>query len=239
MFDRQNNSFSLTGRQLVAGATEYPVWGNQAVYVQPTAGMQMELISGSANDAAAGTGARTVEVTYIEATTYLEKKETVTMNGVTAVNTVAVNIFRINKLRVLTAGSGGKAAGKIDIRNLADTPIYGTILAGMNESQQCIYTVPSGKTLKIKGINCALGSSAAGKSTTFCLKSNFDHELGKHNGFGASAILYEAHTVLSMDSAVQILFSDPIEFPEKSEIVVTCVGTAAGIATYDARGVLE
>jgi len=239
MFDRQNNIISISGKQLIAGATEYPVWGNQAVYVQPTAGMQMELVSSSANDAAAGTGARTVEVTYIEATTYLEKKEIVTLNGTTPVATVAVNMFRINKLRVLTTGSGQKAAGKIDIRNLADTPIYGTILAGANESQQCIYTVPAGKTLKIKMINCALGSSAAGKSTTFSLKSNYDHELAKLNGAGASAILYEAHAVLSMDSAVCISFPDPIVFPEKSEIVVTCVGTAAGVATYDARGVLE
>ena len=239
MFDRQNNIISISGKQLIAGATEYPVWGNQAVYVQPTAGMQMELVSSSANDAAAGTGARTVEVTYIEATTYLEKKEIVTLNGTTPVATVAVNMFRINKLRVLTTGSGQKAAGKIDIRHLSDTPIYGTILAGMNESQQCIYTVPAGKTLKIKMINCALGSSAAGKSTTFCLKSNYDHELAKLNGAGATAVLYEAHTVLSMDSAVTIAFPDPIVFPEKSEIVVTCVGTAAGIATYDARGVLE
>lgn len=87
-------------------------------YTEQTSNAQRSLASSSASDAAAGTGARTVRITYFswDGTTMLGPfTETVTLNGVTPVNTVGTNICFIEKMEVMTAGSGGVAAGTISL----------------------------------------------------------------------------------------------------------------------------
>ena len=232
-----NKQIIIKGRQLIAGATEYPLWGAQAVYAFPTAAAGLEILSASANDASAGTGIRTIQIDYLDSN-YAEKSTIVTLNGTSVVATSALDIFRVNRIRTLTAGTGLKAAGLISLRNLADTPFYAYILAGYNESEQCIYTVPAGKELYIEEVTGSLGSSAAGKSTTFFIKSNYDRESDSFTGYGATGILLSHYSFLTMDSSVNIPFKRPLRFPAKSDIIVTCIGTAAGVATFDMRGLL-
>ena len=57
----------------------------------------MKLASTSANDTAAGTGIRKVRIHYLDAD-HVPHEEVVTLNGLTAVNTVATDIYRINRL---------------------------------------------------------------------------------------------------------------------------------------------
>jgi hypothetical protein len=243
MYDKLSGSFSMFGKQLIAGATEYPVWGAQAVYTWPSGPMGMEIISASANDTnTAGTGVRTVQLRYLDGD-FVEKTETIALNGTGVVATVATDIYRVIGLKALTVGSGMKAAGLISLRHLADTPLYGYILANDVETHQCIYTVPAGKTLILKKGIAALGSSATGKSSTFVLRSNYDCENNRQTGIkgvGGFGVYYARHETLTMDSAVQLDFTSNrrggLAFPEKSDIIVTCVGTAAGVGTYYVEG---
>jgi hypothetical protein len=101
--------------------------------------------SDSANDAAAGTGARTVTLEGLDAS-FDEITETVTMNGVTPVNTSA-SFLRVNRAYNVTAGSGKVNAGNISISIGGNTQVYIPALFG--QTQQTHYTVPAGHTVAV------------------------------------------------------------------------------------------
>jgi hypothetical protein len=105
-------------------------------------------VSTSAADAAAGTGARTVKITYFDQTGAGPFTETVTLNGVTAVNTVGTNIALIERMDVMTVGSGGGNAGTINLQTLINGggTTIGSIAAGDNQTNWAHHYVPTGKT---------------------------------------------------------------------------------------------
>lgn len=86
-------------------------------YNEPTVGAQRSMSSSSAADTAAGTGARTVEITYYTSAFAGPFTETVTLNGTAAVNTVATDICFIEKMIVKTAGTSNRNAGTITLFN--------------------------------------------------------------------------------------------------------------------------
>jgi len=118
----------ILGSVATAATTRVPVYDK--TYNEPTSGAQRSIKSASANDAAAGSGARTVKITYYALAAGVITgpfTETLTLNGVTAVPTVATNIALIERIDVLTAGSGGVAAGDISLYAAADGT--GTVIA--------------------------------------------------------------------------------------------------------------
>jgi hypothetical protein len=84
-------------------------------YNEPVVNGQRSLSSASAADAAAGTGARQVTITYFTQAGVGPVTEVVTLNGTTAVATVATNICFIEKVVVTSVGSGGANAGVITL----------------------------------------------------------------------------------------------------------------------------
>jgi hypothetical protein len=109
----------------------------------------LEIVSTSANDTAAGTGARTVTITYIDAQNTIGAQVTsaaITLNGTTPVALGAsIRALAIQWAEAATVGSGGVAAGDITIRNVAaPTTIYEQINAGGNRSLSGRYMVPVG-----------------------------------------------------------------------------------------------
>ena len=144
-------SKSLTGYNALTPNTLEPVWAHSGgVYPWPTIPVTITVSSSSALDTAAGTGARTISIPIIDATTFAESSITVVLNGQTPV-TVTTNGWRVNPTqRVLTAGTGLKNAGVIYIGYgivTAGVPanVLSTIPIGKNTSQQCVYTVPIGQ----------------------------------------------------------------------------------------------
>ena len=98
------------GTNTAVGTGFSTLWpGGGTLYAYPSAATVLKISSANANDAAAGTGARTVVVNGLDAD-YNEISETVILNGQTAVNTVN-SYLRFGEILVLTAGSGGTAAG--------------------------------------------------------------------------------------------------------------------------------
>jgi hypothetical protein len=124
----------------------------------PGAAAQRSLSSASANDAAAGTGARTVLITYLT-TAFVVKTETVTLNGVTAVNTVGTDIAYIESIVVATCGSGLVNAGVITLFNATagGGGALATILASDNQTFFAHHYVPAGKTCYV--VNASIGGS--------------------------------------------------------------------------------
>lgn len=128
-----------------AAATGEDVWGGGGAYAFfPATAQAMDIVSTSANDTAAGTGARTVIVYGLDAS-WNEVSETVTLNGATPVNLVN-SYIRMFRAIVLTAGSSETNEGNItvEIQGSATVAIY--IEAGDGQTQHAIYTIPAGKT---------------------------------------------------------------------------------------------
>ena len=115
---------TLSGQSSNTGTSANPVWGvgGGTAYVQLTTGTALEAVSSSANDASAGTGARTILITGVDSS-YLPFKETVTLNGVTPVALANTSVIAINSAKVLTSGSGLTNAGNVDIRAVSGSLI--------------------------------------------------------------------------------------------------------------------
>ncbi len=89
----------------------------RTTYNQPTVNAQRSISSTAATDTGAGVGAQQVTITYFDATMAGPFTETVTLNGVAAVNTVGVNICFIEKMVVTRVGGSGSNAGTITLFN--------------------------------------------------------------------------------------------------------------------------
>ncbi len=153
---------TLQGYNQATGTTNEPIWAQSGTtYPNITAAQTLTLSSSSALDTSAGTGARTVLVTYILFSTGAEASSVVTLNGQTAV-TITNDGRAINGVRVLTAGSGGSNAGTLYVGYGAlvlgvppANQILATVVIGKNKTQQAIYTVPAGKAYDLMAYRIA------------------------------------------------------------------------------------
>lgn len=137
------------------------IWSGGGLYPWKTSATTMEAISVSANDAAAGTGARTILVNGLDAN-YDEISETVTLNGTNAV-AMTKTYLRINSALIMSAGSGKTNDGDISIRDSGGGTVRSIIPAGYGITRQASYTVPAGHTLAIHSqlFNILRGSGLA------------------------------------------------------------------------------
>jgi hypothetical protein len=132
------------------GASE-DIWSAGGIY--PYATFQtpkiLEILSSSVNDVPAGTGAQEISVFGLDENG-IEKSEVVVTNGVAPValsgQWTAINRAFINNGKT---GLLGTNDGIITIRVSGGGTIVSEIPAQRGQTQQCIYRVPSGKTLRI------------------------------------------------------------------------------------------
>ncbi len=126
------------------------VWVPGTAYPLQATATQLEIVSASANDAAAGTGMRTAVITGLDAN-YNQIQETITLNGVTPVPTAGVYL-RVNGLIGATAGSGGTNAGAVTLRVVSAGATQAAITAGFSYAKNGLYTVPAGYGLLVIGL---------------------------------------------------------------------------------------
>ena len=143
------------GKIVLATATVTPVYFT--AYTEQTSNAQRSLVSSSASDASAGTGARTVRITYYAlsgVTVTGPFTENVTMNGTTAVDTVATDICFIEEMEVLTVGSGLVNAGTISLKAAVSGggATVWSIAVGDNHTFGAHHYIASGKTAFVTGL---------------------------------------------------------------------------------------
>jgi hypothetical protein len=140
---------------------------------EQTTNAQRSVVSASALDAAAGTGARTVRLTYYDQTGAGPFTETVTLNGTTPVNTVSTTICFVEKMEVLTVGSGLQNAGIITLRAAAagGGAVVLTIGATEHRTFFALHYVPTGKTCFITGMAVSNTSTAGGNGASFFIRA--------------------------------------------------------------------
>ncbi len=141
------------------GTTPEDVWFNGGIYTGfPTNTPEtVDVLSSSANDTAAGTGARTVRIFGLKTNTSEEyESEDIILNGTTPVTSVDV-WYRVNKIVVLTAGSSEENEGNITVRQTTTTAnVFAVAPVGANNSLLCVYTVPYNKTGALLGLSCKM-----------------------------------------------------------------------------------
>ena len=205
------------------------IWeGPTTTYVFPTSAMQMRVVSSSINDTSAGTGARTVEIHYLD-NDYTEQTTTVTLNGTSSVTTTPTNILRINRLHVLTAGSSGYNEGNISLTNLAGTVTYSYISATNTSAQQAIYTVPAGKYGYINHWQASAGAVTGTHYTQIAIKAAMT-ESGTNPG-----VFYMVDSVGVLNGAAIMNLPIPVRIPPTCDVKMSAISDS-GSANVIALG---
>jgi hypothetical protein len=145
----------------------------RTVYTEQTTNAQRSIASASANDTAAGTGARTVIIEYLDQTGAGPFTETVTLNGTTYVNTVATNIAFVEHIDVITAGSTLSNVGILTLKaaTAGGGATIGTINATDNQTFWAHHYVPTGKEMNITGVAVSHNGTTVGSGGVFVVKS--------------------------------------------------------------------
>jgi hypothetical protein len=208
------------------------VWAQGGLYVYPTAVSTMYISSSSTADTSAGTGARTATVSGLDAN-FDQISETVSLNGQTGVQlNGALNWYRVNRIIVNTAGSGGANAGVLYVGTEATpsggvpTNKYATVAIGDNQTLMCLWTVPRGYTAYLHQKDVS-ASSSAGKFAIFTLISRPDN-----NVFNIK------DRVTLANNSTNIPYWNPIVFTEKTDIEVRAEADSSG-GTITASATLD
>lgn len=122
-------------------AAEEDVWDGGGTWNEPSTTQVYTVTSTSADDAAAGTGARTVQIYGLDSTG-LEANETITMTGLTPV-TLTASLQMVHRMVVRSAGSGGVNAGMVTANANTDGNVTAQINAGNNQTLMAVYKIPS------------------------------------------------------------------------------------------------
>jgi hypothetical protein len=194
----------------------------------PAAALQMTVSSADADDTSAGTGARTVLITGLDAN-YAVISETVTMNGQTAVTTTN-SFLRINAMLVTTAGTSLANEGIIYIGSGTVTSgvpatIYNVIAAGFNNSTSSQYTIPAGFTGYLVVARIGLAQDAG--TTLITARTRF---------VGTNGIALTGPVIVTNNGISTIDFPYPIAIAEKTRIQGEAIG---GAADNEAAGFFE
>ena len=195
------------------------IWSQGGLYSYLSSATVLKVSSSSTADTSAGTGARTVEVSGLDAN-YDEISETVILNGQTAVNTTN-EYLRINRAKVLTAGSGEQNAGVIyagtgTVTTGVPANVYLSIAIGDNQTLMALWTVPKGYTAYLHQVNISMNTEVANKFGTVTL-------VARPNG---GVFNVQDKFVLSQDIINQS-FTYPRKYEEKTDIEVRGIASSS------------
>ena len=204
------------------GTSQETIWSQGGIYVYPTIASTMYISSSSTADTATGTGARTATVSGLDAD-FREISATVSLNGQTGVQlNGALNWYRVNRVIVNTAGSGGQNAGVLYVGTEATpsggvpTNKYATVAVGDNQTLMCLWTVPAGYTAYLHQKDVS-SSSSAGKFSIFSLLSR-----------PKDGVLNIKDRVLLANNSTAISYWNPIVFSECTDIEVRAQADSSG-----------
>jgi hypothetical protein len=208
------------------GTDEETVWPIDGLLGHPPSPTIMTVSSTSANDSAAGTGARTVLIEGVNGTGGITT-EVVILDGQTPVSTV--NTYdAIERLVVLTVGSGEKNAGLIYIGTgtvTAGVPAvtYNVIDVGENLSTTGHWTCPTGFTGYLTRGSFAVGPTAGNQFVRGRLKLR-----------GADEIVRTAAKVTVQSGSADFDFFFPVKISATECVTATAQGSggSASVSSY-------
>jgi hypothetical protein len=225
---------AITGTLTTSGAvTEIMVFPGSTVKdpsVAPVGGVQMTLVSTSAQDSAAGTGVRTLRFNYLDANLN-PQSEIVAMNGTTPVLTTATNVRWVGDLTGLTFGSEKHVVGNITVTNSGTR--YKYLEAEARATRSTAFRVPAGKRLIVHSIFAGANSgSAAAKVQISFVASVIANLDGSVDRFETSGLLFRQGTIELQDNTTALADGALAAFP--AGVIVGFRVTADKAATASA-----
>ena len=159
------------GTRTLAATTE--VLLVKATYTEQTSNAQRSIVSSNAQDSSAGTGIRSVKITYYTSVGVGPFTEIITLNGTTAVNTVASDICYIELVQAVTAGSGGAAAGNITVKSATagGGVVIKQLSTGDTQSLDAVTYVPAGSSLYVTGMSVGHNGTTVGSGARYRVRS--------------------------------------------------------------------
>jgi hypothetical protein len=227
-----HEAFCQFGINSDVGTSLETVWVGGGSYSFPSSATATTISSSNANDTSAGTGARTVFVEGLNAS-YERVMETASLNGQTGV-TLANQYLRVNKITILTAGSGGASAGSIFVgTGTVTTGVPAVVLnrtgSSSNESESGFYSVPAGYSAYITRWTMSSSNNTANEATRFILRVR---------PFGG-VFGYKAVYNLPGNGIYECEAAYPLPLPEKTDLEIVALATAgASYATTQLQIIL-
>lgn len=200
--------------------------------VAPAAGLQMSIVSTSAQDGPGGTGVRSIVLSYLDAD-LIERQETVVLNGTTPVLTAATNIRWVGEIHLLTYGSGKAFAGDLTVTNAGTR--YKFISAGSRTTRSSAFRVPAGKRLIVHTLYAGATSGTSAARVTV----DFVASVINSASFADAGLLVTQGTIALQDSSV-VLSDGALYAVPAGEIIALRATTDKGATiTAGAYGWLE
>lgn len=189
------------------------IWSIGGTFTQLSSAETMDLVSTSANDTSAGTGARSVIIYGVDAN-YMEQTEVVTLNGTTPVTT-SNTWLGINRVAIYLAGSTGYNEGDINVTATTATTNQAQIPATEGSTQQALFFVPAQQQAYLDWMLINIVKTSGGATPTVTVKmyvtslvSNSRYEVFRHI------------VDTSVENTVELTPSQPFVVGEKSLIKV-------------------
>jgi hypothetical protein len=161
----------------------------------------------------------------------------IVLNGTTAVDTVNTDIYRINSFRVVVAGSSNATKGNLTIRADGAGLTYSYISAGFTRARNSIYTVPAGKVLYVVQFTAswATTGNANKEYGRLYTRANIDPS----TKFNTGRLFYPYTEVMIQNSTTVVHIEVPTKLPAGTDIKVSGIASATGVASIIMRGWLE
>jgi len=220
--------YAAYGKLTTSGSvTDVLLRGQDGTTLDVPQGVQLTLVSTSAQDAAAGTGARAVVVEYLNGNLDYSF-ELVVLNGTTPVTTVANDVRWVQAVHVATVGSGAKATGDITVSHNATQ--YLKIMAGDRTSHNSFTRVPRQRRLFITEM---YAGSSSGSSASRVVVEAVSTQI---NGLDQSetGLYYKVAGIALQDDSTTLSLTAPFPISEGQifGFVATCDKAATITAGY-------
>lgn len=224
--------FPAYGKRVTSGAESNILWPNGTYVMPPAAGATVDFVSTDAQDSAAGTGIRTLNVIYLDSS-LTQKTAAVALDGLTPVVGAITDVRFIQCMYMTSWGSGKSAAGAISAYNGLDT--YSYITAGAKRCSSSVRMVPAGKRLLVLGAVGGLVSGTAAANGTIAIVSSkfFDTD------YAADSIFIEQAELAYQDGSFGLPFPIPMPFYEGTAVGMAFTTDKGATATGTWFGILE
>ena len=201
----------------------------RTTYTEQAANAQRSVVSTSASDTAAGTGARTVKLTYLDVTGIGPSTETVTMNGTTAVNTVTTTFCFSERMDILTVGTALAAVGIINLKaaTAGGGATIWSIGAGDTQTFGCHHYVPINKTCYVTDINANHNGTTVGSGAVFVLRA-----LPSTTANAVEKQISDFHRLYGQSSTVPRSFATPIQVTGPARITAYAAPETTSSTVY-------
>lgn len=140
------------------------VWTGGGIYPWMSTSTSLEVVSSSAADGVAGTGARTVLISGLNSS-WDEISATVTLNGTTPVS-IPTQFYRIQSALIMSAGSSKVNEGTLTVRDSGGGTTRAIIPIGYGTTRQSQFTVPAGYTLQVVSLVLSINRPTSTRDAT-------------------------------------------------------------------------